>query len=416
MLKRWRIRILLFLAVLGPGFITANIDNDSGGILTYSNAGAQFGYTLLWTMIPITVALLVVQEMCARMGAVTGKGLSDLIREEFGLRMTFLLMVLLVVVNFGNVMTEFIGIAGSMQLFHVSKYISVPGSALLIWLLVVKGDFKSVEKVFLAASVFYIAYIVTGVLSQPSWHEAMVATVDLPKGSIWHSKSYIYMIVAVIGTTISPWMQFYLQSSIVEKGVTAKSYAASRLDVIIGSFFTNIVAWFIVVACAATLFAHGMGAIKEAADAAQAMKPLAGRYAFLLFAVGLFNASLFAASILPLSTAYTVCEGLGFESGVGQKFSEAPAFYWLYTLLIAAGGAVVLIPGLPLLKIAVLSQVVNGIVLPFVLIFMLLLINKKELMGEYVNKATFNIIAWATTAIMVALTAWLVYWQVQGGA
>src|SRR6202167_1491434 len=220
MLKRWRIRILLFLAVLGPGFITANIDNDSGGILTYSNAGAQFGYTLLWTMIPITVALLVVQEMCARMGAVTGKGLSDLIREEFGLRITFILMLLLVIVNFGNVMTEFIGITGSMQLFHVSKYISVPGSALLIWLLVVKGDFKSVEKVFLAASVFYIAYIVTGVLSQPSWHEAMVATVELPKGSIWHSKSYIYMIVAVIGTTISPWFQSSLSPRLLRMGVT----------------------------------------------------------------------------------------------------------------------------------------------------------------------------------------------------
>src|ERR1700677_4214500 len=414
MLKRWRIRILLFLAVLGPGFITANIDNDSGGILTYSNAGAQFGYTLLWTMIPITIALLVVQEMCARMGAVTGKGLSDLIREEFGLRMTFLLMLLLVIVNFGNVMAEFAGIAGSMQLFHVSKYISVPVSALAIWLLIVKGDYKGVEKVFLAASVFYIAYIITGVLSQPSWHDAIVATVALPRGSIWHSKSYIYMIVGVVGTTISPWMQFYLQSSIVEKGVTAKSYPASRLDVIIGSFFTNIVAWFIVVACAATLFAHGMGAIKEAADAAQAMKPLAGRYAFLLFAVGLFNASLFAASILPLSTAYTVCEGLGLQSGPDGGFKDAPVFYWLYTLLIVAGGAVLLIPGLPLIKIAVLSQVVNGIVFPFVLIFMLLLINKKDLMGEHVNSHLFNVIAWATTVIMVGLSiAW--FWTLRGG-
>src|ERR1700678_4709857 len=275
-LRSWKFRILLIFAVVGPGFITANVDNDANGIFTYSQAGAQFGYMLLWTMIPVTLALIVVQEMCARMGAVTGKGLSDLIREEFGLRMTFILMLLLVVVNFGNVMTEFIGIAGSMQLFHVSKYISVPGSALLIWLLVVKGDFKSVEKVFLAASVFYIAYIVTGVLSQPSWHDAMVATVELPRGSMWHSKSYIYMIVGVIGTTISPWMQFYLQSSIVEKGVTAKSYPASRLDVIIGSFFTNIVAWFIVVACAATLFTHGMGPVREAADAGEAMKPLAG--------------------------------------------------------------------------------------------------------------------------------------------
>jgi NRAMP (natural resistance-associated macrophage protein)-like metal ion transporter len=415
MLKRWRIRILLFLAVLGPGFITANIDNDSGGILTYSNAGAQFGYTLLWTMIPITVALLVVQEMCARMGAVTGKGLSDLIREEFGLRMTFILMLLLVVVNFGNVMTEFIGIAGSMQLFHISKYISVPGSALLIWLLVVKGDFKSVEKVFLAASVFYIAYIVTGVLSQPSWHDAMVATVELPKGPIWHSKSYIYMIVAVIGTTISPWMQFYLQSSIVEKGVTAKSYAASRLDVIIGSFFTNIVAWFIVVACAATLFAHGMGAIKEAADAAQAMMPLAGRYAFLLFAVGLFNASLFAASILPLSTAYTVCEGLGLQSGLDGGFKDAPVFYWLYTLLVAGGAlAVLFVPNSKLISMVILSQVLNGVLLPLVIVFMLLLINRKDLMGDFVNSGWFNAVAWLTAAVVIVLSLVMMFTNSSG--
>ena len=412
MLKRWRIRILLFLAVLGPGFITANIDNDSGGILTYSNAGAQFGYTLLWTMIPITIALIVVQEMCARMGAVTGKGLSDLIREEFGLRMTFLLMLLLVIVNFGNVMAEFVGIAGSMQLFHVSKYISVPVSAFAIWFLVVKGDYKRVEKVFLAASVFYIAYIVTGVLSQPSWHDAIVATVELPRGSIWHSKSYIYMIVAVIGTTISPWMQFYLQSSIVEKGITPREYKASRWDVILGCLFTDIVAWFIVVACAATLYVHGIRQIRDGADAAQALRPLAGEYAYILFAAGLFNASLFAASILPISTAYTVCEGLGFESGVGRKFKEAKVFYWLYTLLLITGGGVILLPNVPLVKISILSQVVNGIVLPFVLIFMLLLINKSELMGKYVNGTWFNFIAWATTIIMIGLT---IGWFVTGG-
>ena len=405
MMKRWRTRILLFLAVLGPGFITANIDNDSGGILTYSNAGAQFGYTLLWTMIPITVALLVVQEMCARMGAVTGKGLSDLIREEFGLRMTFILMFLLVVVNFGNVMAEFAGIAGSLQLFHVNKFVSVPASALLIWLLVVKGDYKRVEKVFLAASVFYIAYIVTGVLSQPSWHEAMVATIELPRGSMWHSKNYIYMIVGVIGTTISPWMQFYLQSSIVEKGVTAKTYGASRLDVIIGSFFTNIVAWFIVVACAATLFAHGMGALSEAADAAQAMKPLAGQYAFLLFAVGLFNASLFAASILPLSTAYTVCEGLGLASGLDGGFKDAPAFYWLYTVLVVGGAvAVLFVPNGKLISMVILSQVLNGVLLPLVIVFMLLLINRKDLMGEHVNSHWFNAVAWMTAAVVIALS------------
>src|SRR6202522_1845158 len=414
MLSSWKTRILLFLAVRGPGFITANVDNDAGGNLTYSNAGAQYGYALLWTMIPVTVALLVVQEMCARMGAVTGKGLSDLIREEFGLRMTFLLMLLLVVVNFGNVMAEFVGIAGSMQLFHVSKYVSVPASALLIWFLVVKGDYKRVEKIFLAASVFYIAYIITGVLSQPSWHEAIVATVALPGGSIWHSKSYIYMVVAVIGTTISPWMQFYLQSSIVEKGVTAKSYGASRLDVIIGSFFTTIVAWFIVVACAATLFTHEIRDIPDASVAALAMRPLAGDYAFILFAAGLFNASLFAASILPLSAAYTVCEGLGFESGLDKGFREAKFFYWLYSLLLFAGAAVVLIPNFPLVKFSILSQVLNGVLLPVVLVFMLKLINKHDLMGTYTNNRWLNVIAWTTAIIMIALSCTLVWNTLHG--
>src|SRR5271155_5483001 len=323
LLRSWRTRIFLFLAVLGPGFITANVDNDSGGILTYSQSGAQFGYTLLWTMIPITLALIVVQEMCARMGVVTGKGLSDLIREEFGLRITFVVMILLVVVNFGNVVAEFSGIAGSMQLFHVTKFVSVPACAFIVWLLVVKGDYKSVEKVFLVASVFYIAYIVAGVLAHPDWHEALKRTVVLPDRGVWSDKTYIYMVIGVIGTTIAPWMQFYLQSSIVEKGITKRQYKASQIDVISGCIFTDIVAWFIIVACAATLYVHGYHNISDAKDAAQALRPLAGDYAYILFAVGLFNASLFAASILPLSTAYTVCEGLGFESGVGKKFSEA---------------------------------------------------------------------------------------------
>jgi Mn2+/Fe2+ NRAMP family transporter len=415
-LKNWRLRFLLFFAVVGPGFITANVDNDAGGILTYSQAGAKFGYMLLWTMIPITIALIVVQEMCARMGAVTGKGLSDLIREEFGLRITFLMMIGILITNFGNVITEFVGIAGSMGLFGVSKYISVPICAVIVWLIAVKGQYKSVEKVFLVASFFYITYIFAGVLAKPAWIEAVKATVKPPQMAAFRQASYLYMVIGVVGTTIAPWMQFYLQSSIVEKGVTRRQYKTSKLDVIVGCVFTDVVAWFIIVACAATLYLHGNRDIRDAADAAQSLRPLAGDWAYILFALGLFNASLFAASILPLSTAYTVCEGLGLESGVERKFSEAPTFYWLYTVLIVAGGAVVLIPGLPLIKIAVFSQVVNGAVLPFVLIFMLLLINKKELMGEYVNKATFNIIAWATTAIMVALTAWLVYWQVQGGA
>jgi len=276
MWRRWRNRILLFAAILGPGFITANVDNDSGGILTYSQAGAQYGYTLLWTMLPITIALIVVQEMCARMGVVTGKGLSDLIREEFGLRLTFVLMILLVVVNYTNVVTEFIGITGSLHLFHVTKFISVPLCAALVWFLVVKGNYKSTEKIFLIASVVYIAYIFAGVLSQPSWHDALLATVQLPPRSVWSNSDYLYTAIAIVGTTIAPWMQFYLQSSVVEKGIRVKDYPASRLDVIVGSFFTDIVAWFIVVACAATLFVHGMGAITVASDAAEAMRPLAG--------------------------------------------------------------------------------------------------------------------------------------------
>src|SRR5580658_3785806 len=409
MWKRWRIRILLFLAVLGPGFITANVDNDSGGILTYSQAGAQYGYSLLWTMIPITIALIVVQEMCARMGVVTGKGLSDLIREEFGLRVTFVMMVLLVLVNYTNVVTEFIGIAGSLHLFHISKFISVPICAVLVWFLVVRGDYKQVEKIFLIASVVYIAYIFAGVLSQPNWHDALLATVKMPRRSMWTS-DYIYTAIAVVGTTIAPWMQFYLQSSIVEKGIRVKDYAASRLDVIVGSIFTDVVAWFIIVACAATLFVHGMGAIQVPSDAADAMRPLAGNYAFILFAFGLFNASLFAASVLPLSTAYTVCEGLGLESGVDKSFKEAPFFYWLYTLLIAGGAiAVLALPDSQLVSMAILSQVLNGILLPVVIVLMLILINRKDLMGDHVNSRLFNLIAWATSLIVIGLNVALIF-------
>ena len=412
--KHWRTRILLLLAVLGPGFITANVDNDAGGILTYSQAGAQYGYMLLWTMIPITLALIVVQEMCARMGVVTGKGLSDLIREEFGLRMTFLMMILLVIVNYGNVVAEFSGVAGSMQLFHVSKYISVPVCAAIVWLLVVKGDYKSVEKVFLIASAFYIAYIITGVVSGPDWRLALAKTIVPPKLDIWKDKSYVYMTVGVIGTTITPWMQFFLQSSIVEKGITVKQYKASRLDVIVGSVFSDIVAWFIIEACAATLYVHGVRNIGVPSDAAQAMKPLAGDFAAILFAAGLFNASLFAASILPLSTAYTVCEGMGFESGVDKAFNEAPFFYWLYTMLIVLGAGVVLIPNFPLVPIVILSQVLNGVLLPIIMIFMLQLINKHELMGEYTNSRWFNWVAWTTAGIVISLSVVLLFNTISG--
>src|SRR6266566_6404431 len=365
-------------------------------------------------MIPITISLIVVQEMCARMGAVTGKGLSDLIREEFGLRITFLMMLGILITNFGNVIAEFAGIAGSMELFGVKKYYSVPICAVIVWLIVVKGQYKSVEKVFLAASFFYITYIVAGVLAKPAWGDALIATVKPPPRSAWLRDGYVYMVIGLVGTTIAPWMQFYLQASIVEKGVTRRQFKASQLDVITGCIFTDVVAWFIIVACAATLYANGYHNVTAAKDAAQALRPLAGDFAYILFAMGLFNASLFAASILPLSTAYTVCEGLGFESGVGKRFSEAPVFYWLYTILIAAGAGVILIPNLPLVRISILSQVVNGIAIPVVLVFMLLLVNKKELMGEYVNSRLYNVIAWSTTVIMTILSiAWL--WTLRAG-
>ncbi len=413
-LKSWKARAALLLAVVGPGFITANVDNDAGGIWTYSVAGAQFGYSLLWVMIPTTVALVVVQEMASRMGAATGKGLSDLIREEFGIRVTFLLMLALVVTNFGNVMAEFAGVASSLQLFHVPKYVSVPIAAAIVWLLVVQGTYSSVEKIFLVASGFYVCYIVAGVLAQPDWRAAAFATVTRPQDVGIRNYGYLYMVIGLVGTTIAPWMQFYLQASVVEKGVTMRQYRASRWDVIVGCFFAAIVAWFIIVACAATLHSVGRTEIRDAADAAQALRPLAGEYAYLLFAAGLFNASLFAASILPISTAYAVCEGLGLESGLDKKFHEAPAFYWLYTLIIVVGAGVLLVPRFPLEHIMVLSQVVNGIVLPFVLIFMLLLVNDRELMGPHVNSRAFNIIAWLTVGTMIVLTAAMAIAQLRG--
>ncbi|HEV8209222.1 MAG TPA: divalent metal cation transporter [Vicinamibacterales bacterium] len=411
LLKSWRARLVLILAVIGPGFITANVDNDAGGIFTYSQAGAQFGYSLLWTMIPITIALVVVQEMSARMGAVTGKGLSDLIREEFGFRVTFWLMLALVITNFGNVVAEFAGVASSLELFGASKYIVVPAAAAIVWALVVRGTYDSIEKIFLAASGFYVCYIVAGLLAHPDWKAAAFATFSPPSRVGIRNYGYLFMVIGLVGATIAPWMQFYLQASIVEKGITARQYIASRWDVILGCLFTDVVAWFIIVACAATLFASGHHDIASAADAAQALRPLVGEYAYLLFAAGLFNASLFAASILPISTAYAVCEGLGFESGLDKKFHEAPVFYWLYTLLIVFGAGVLLVPRLPLVYVAVLSQVANGVVLPLVLVFMLMLTNDRELMGEHVNSRGFNIVAWTTVVVMIVLTILMILTQ-----
>jgi NRAMP (natural resistance-associated macrophage protein)-like metal ion transporter len=412
--RAWKVRLMMVLAVVGPGFITANVDNDAGGIATYSVAGAQFGYTLLWSMVPITIALVIIQEMSSRMGAVTGKGLSDLIREEFGLRATFVLMLALFITNFFNIVAEFAGVASAFELFGIPKYIVVPLAALIVWAVVVHGTYGVVEKVFLSASAFYVAYIVSGVFAHPDWKAAALSTVTRPESAGFRNYGYLSMIIGLAGTTIAPWMQFYLQASIVEKGVTAKQYNASRLDVIIGCIFAAVVAWFIVVACAATLHSVGEYNIETGADAAKALRPLAGEWAYLLFAAGLFNASLFAASILPISTAYAVCEGLGLESGLDKRFEEAPAFYWLYTALIVFGAGVVLVPRFPLFRVMVMSQVANGVLLPFVLVFVLLLINDRELMGKYTNSQWYNVVSWFTVGIMIVLTIAMLAAQARG--
>jgi NRAMP (natural resistance-associated macrophage protein)-like metal ion transporter len=409
--SRFRYHILIFFAVIGPGFITANVDNDSGGIFTYSAAGAKYGYLPLWTLLPITLVLIIVQEMCSRMGAVTGKGLSDLIREEFGLRMTFFIMTLLVLANMTNVMAEFAGVASSLELFHVSRYISVPLAAIGVWLLVVKGNYKSVEKVFLLGCLIYVTYIISGFLVKPDWKEAAIYSVT-PK--LMLDSGYIYMLIGMVGTTIAPWMQFYLQSAVVEKGISVKEYAASRLEVIVGCIMTDVVAFFIIVACAGAIYSVRPRDIQDAAEAALGLKPF-GQYAFLLFSAGLLNASVFAASILPLSTAYSVCEGLGFEAGVNKRMREAPVFYLLYTLLIVVGAGVILIPGFPLIRMILLSQVLNGALLPFILIFMIKLINKHELMGEWTNSGWFNAISWTTVVVMIGLTLALVGISIRGG-
>ena len=407
---RFRYHLAVFFAVLGPGFITAVVDNDAGGILTYSQAGAKYGYLPLWTLLPITVVLIIAQEMCSRMGAVTGKGLSDLIREEFGLRITFLLMALLVVVNLTNVMSEFAGIAGSLELFGISKYISVPLAALAVWLLVVKGNYASVEKIFLFACVFYVTYVISGFLVKPDWKEAALYSV---RPVLLLDSGYIYMLIGMVGTTIAPWMQFYLQAAVVEKGITAKEYISSRIEVIVGCFMTSVIAFFIIVACAGAIWSVRPRDIQTAQEAALGLKPF-GQYAFLLFSAGLFNASIFAACILPLSTAYSVCEGLGFEAGVNKRLKEAPIFYSLYTGLIALGAGVILIPKFPLVQMIPLSQVLNGILLPFVLIFMVLLINKVDIMGEWTNSRAFNLVSWAAVVIMIGLTLALVGITVRG--
>jgi NRAMP (natural resistance-associated macrophage protein)-like metal ion transporter len=404
--RPWRRRIAVFLAVVGPGLITSNVDNDAGGITTYTVAGAQFGYTLLWSLIPMTIALYVSEEMCARMGVVTGKGLSDLIREEFGFRSTFFVMLAALAVDLGNTVAEFAGVAAAMQIFGVSKYISVPLAALTVWMLVVRGSSRQVERIFLVACGFYLSYVVSAILAKPDW---LLAAKETALPSLHLNSNYLLMLTALVGTTIAPWQFFYLQAGFVEKRVAARQYKHARLDVLVGSISCMVIVFFIIVCCAATLNAHGLTNISDAAQAAQALKPVAGKWAADLFAFGLLNASLFAASILPLSTAHVICEGLGFEAGLDHKVKEAPAFYSLYTMLIVVGAGIILLPNAPLLKILVFSQVANGVWLPVVLIFILLLINRRDLMGEHTNTLIFNVVAWVTGIVMIVLTLVLVY-------
>lgn len=405
-------RLVAFLAVLGPGFITANVDNDPGGILTYSNAGAQFGYRLLWTLLPTTVALIVVQEMAARMGAITGKGLSDLIREEFGLRATFFTMLVLGCADFFNIVSEFAGLASGMGIFGASKYIVVPIGAVLVWTLVVRGRYRPVERILLVASIVYFAYPISAFLAKPDWNAALKQTF-IP--SLSSDPAYLVVIVGLIGTTITPWMQFYLQAAVVEKGIDQRQYGLCRVDVITGCIITDVVAFFIVVACGATIYYPKHPEMTDFAEAAIALRPLAGKFASLLFAIGLINASLLSAAILPLATSFNICEGLGFESGVDKRFSEAPIFYWLYTFLVGGGAAVVMIPHLPLLKFILYSQVANGILLPFVLVYMLLLVNRSRLMGNFKNNWWQNVVAWGTAGTMIVLATAMVYTSIAGG-
>ncbi|HSD93877.1 MAG TPA: Nramp family divalent metal transporter [Syntrophales bacterium] len=396
--------LLFFLSIVGPGFITANVDNDAAGITTYSVAGSHYGYALLWSFIPMLALLIIVQEMVARLGVVTGKGLSDLIREEYGVKTTVFVMFALLITNLGTCAAEFAGLAASLEIFGISRYASVPLACGVIWVLVVKGNYKTVERVFLGACIIYFSYILSGFMAKPDWVEVARHTV-VP--TFHMDTAFVGLLIGMVGTTISPWMQFYQQASIVEKNVRIEDYRFVRWDVILGCIMASLVAFFIVMACGATLYVNGI-IIHTAEDAALALTPLAGEFAKFLFAVGLVNASLFAATILPLSTTYTICEGMGWESGVNKEFSEAPQFMGLYTGLILFSGGLILIPGAPLIKIMLVSQVVNGVLLPFVLIFILLLINKKDLMGAYVNGRINNWVSWLSVAVLIGLSIALI--------
>ncbi|HEY3027104.1 MAG TPA: divalent metal cation transporter [Pyrinomonadaceae bacterium] len=399
-----RPRLLIYLAILGPGMITANAGNDAGGIATFASVGAEHGYKLLWILFPLTISLGIVQEMCARMGAVTGKGLADLIRERFGVRWTALVMLALLIANGGVTVSEFVGIAAATELFGVPRYVSVPIAAMSIWWLVVKGSYKRVERVFLLMSLVFLGYVVSAFLAHPAWgtiaHEVVRPRFDF-------TSAYLFTFVAIVGTTISPYMQVFVQSSVVEKGVTAEDYPLTRLDVWVGTVFAVTIVFFIVISTAATLYVRGEH-VETAAQAAQALKPLAGPYAEALFAIGLFGASMLAAGVLPLATAYSISEALGFEKGVSSSFREAPIFVGIFTFLVALGAVVAMMPGLPLIRVLLVTQVINGLLLPVILIAVLRLVNDRELMGKHVNGPIYNLAAWLTTIIVSALSLLLI--------
>lgn len=395
-----RPRLLVYIAILGPGMITANAGNDAGGIATFASVGAEFGYSLLWILVPITISLGIVQEMCARMGAVTGKGLADLIRERFGVRWTALVMLALLVANGGVTVSEFVGIAAATELFGVSRFVTVPMAAIAIWWLVVKGSYKKVERAFLLMSLVFLGYIVSAFLSKPDWS---AVAVGLAKPSFSINHAFLFAFVAVIGTTISPYMQVFVQSSVVEKGVTIDNYKKTKIDVWVGTIFAILIVFFIVVSTAATLHKAGIQ-VTTAADAAHALRPLAGRYAQTLFGLGLFGASMLAAGVLPLATAYSISEALGFEKGVSRSFREAPIFLGTFTFLVAVGAAIAVIPNLPLIRVLLVTQVINGLLLPIVLFAVLRLVNDRELMGSHVNGPLHNVLAWATAIIVTILS------------
>ncbi|HPX44536.1 MAG: divalent metal cation transporter [Bacteroidales bacterium] len=392
--------LTIFLALLGPGIITGSVDNDAGGITTYSVAGAMYGYGMIWTLIPSLIVLLVIQEMNARMGIVTGKGLSDLIRENAGVKVTFFIFIGLLISNIGNTTTEFAGVAGSMEVFGVSKYISVPIAAVLVWILVVKGTYKIAERIFLIFSASLLTYVVSALMAKPDW--GAIGSAVVRPGISLNTQS-LTMIIALVGTTIAPWMQFYMQATVIEKGIKIKEYKFTLVDIIVGCFITVVVAFFIMVACGSTLFPNGV-VISEAKDAALSLEPLAGRMASHVFAFGLFVASVFSATILPLATAFYVCEAFGFEAGIDKSLDEAREFYILYTGILVLSAAIILIPNAPLISISIWSQVLNGILLPVVLVSMILLINNKKIMGNYTNKPFQNIIGWTAVGMLVLMS------------